>query len=171
MSHINFLSQKLVDKEKKIGELRDLSKKDKIEIAEAKRLKKENENKVDKAIKENGKLNKEMMDMQKKYEKIVKENKLLLEKQVVLENKISILQKVSCDLTDSQNHTVMVESNCSQTINCEQCPKMEKKIEKIKKKVNLVDMSQCDTTTSGTSLHLYSEKFAEMSKLNLSYYQ
>ena len=141
MAHVNFLSQKLVDKEKKIQELKVLSKKENMETNELKRAKKESDSKVETTVKDNEKIKKEIMNLRKKNEQLLKEVEALKAKEVTLENKITILQKVSSNITDSNNHTVVIEANDEHvSLVCEECPKMKRKIDTLlKEKSSLND--------------------------------
>ena len=148
MSHINFLSQTLVGKEKKIKELNELNKKEKLEVSESKRSKKESENRAESAIKENKKIGKEIIDLKKQNAQLVKDNKVLKDNQLVLESKINLLQKVSSDLTNTSNHTVVIESiNSPQNHSCEECSKLKRKIDTVLKEKSSLNDQLIETNT------------------------
>ena len=129
MAHINFLAQKVVEKELKIKELDIMNKKEKLDATELRKSKKDCEIKMRDVEKSNERLQKELVEERKKNEQLVKENKVLQDKQSVLENKITILQRVSGDLTETSNHTVVIQPSETPSPVCEECSRLKKKIE------------------------------------------
>ena len=140
MSHINFLSQKLVAKERKIKELDEINKKGKVEMVELKRLKKDSDSKAENSAKENVKLSREIMDLKKSNAELIKENKRLKDNESVLESKVNLLTKVSSDLNENQNHTIIIDTDNSRPQSCEECPKLKRKLDTaMKEKSSLND--------------------------------